>query len=679
MKREVRVLSLLGITACLLSLAACASGQSMLPEALGLAPVAPIKKNSAGWDVSHLKADDGSVEVLKEIMPEYERQKVKAEYRQTSLIELPIESRFNAKFFRIGLVDEYRDAIFVAPKVFAYGSSEKGRLSIKRNGNGTVSLSFPVLLTDGAVSTVQSPTADSTIQLPDTFQLQHIQELRATIASTYGPQTVLAPLPGCPKSISVIVANQQYDATPQDLAYGDYCQLNAPFTVTITTGEEEARGILEDALYNGAVDLRAVYETRVAFVTTQFKVSFNKAKVFRDISARLSVKTGWAEADVRAKVTEVVRDHAMKVKIVGDLNSHLDTVVSQAINLFFEKFNLDPDTRSEECGKALVCLRLNYNYSKESETFEFEWTQSTTTLTGQRYLTWTKLRANQDNVVQIGKTGTNCPYGTCRPFLANQGSESSIESGLTVIPGDLVEFTPEVLRMERRQLDVPVTVRKDNVVCVAEVPIFEEKCYRTCEFVDLKHWVNTLRSGLGQDIDSLGGRFCTRECDTVQTGTRCIRSENRWVETTRYSMGAVEIAEELDPVAYTSQLFEGLELKFTSSAGTAAVSCPLSSFVRHGDGRSMRVRIENRPGCQVFSDNNRDGIMLHLVNRIGFPQQYKAGVYIRDWTGAVRQEPQIRTYQPLVALSGKLGIRGYSFSSSGSGGVKMEFHGQSAR
>lgn len=648
------------LTGTALSLLGCAPekggplASNPLPKA---GPVAdPIVRNSDGWEVAETVSDDGSVSLTRRNMPEEMQEQLAREYPGTDLVQVPVDSKYNATLFRIRNVEEYRNRVFIAPKLFAYGATEHGRIAPERNSDGTISLPFPVVITDGSVGEIQAPGADKRIVLPDVFRVQHERELEARIRGEFGDRVGLAPLPGCPKRIVVKVNDREYDATPADLASGDFCQTNTPFNVSLRVPAEEARFILEQALYAGAVEVRAVFETRVAFAVRQFKLEFEKSKLFRDLEAELGVNHAYVSAEVRAKLTEVIKRHAMKIQIRGNMNSALQMVVDEAFALFFEPFRPDVAKGRKECNGSLVCFRLNYNYSKEESRLSVEWVESTMSLAGQNYLTWTKLKPLQDKIVRIGDEQSRCDNEKCRPGLRNDGEPR--ETGLTAVEGDLFEITPTYIIQEKRELEYPTRVRRNNHVCLRSEPIYEEKCKLTLKFTP---W----------------GPVPWKSCKEVYKGEKCLKSENRWVETITYSKRQPEHPTVHQPVGFTEQLFDGLDLMFVwrSSAGEGSteehrVVCPLNLFEREGDGKSLRVRLENRPGCEVFSKNPAERPMLYLINRIELPVRYKAGRLVTRWDGTVTERPEEQVYSPRVDFAGTVGIKGYAFGSASTHGAR---------
>ncbi len=612
-----------------ISCSACAPA-TRNPE---LTPVDSIQKDPSGWSVRSLKSRDGGTALTQREMPAELQARYRNEYRKTNLVQLPIDARFNTTLFKINDVSEYEGRVFVAPKLFAYGSADQGRLAPRRNGDGTVSLSFPVVLTDGTVDKIMGPNSSAAIDLPGEYRIADYHGLIEKVASVYRAKGGLSPLPGCPKKLVIAMGDHEYDATPKDLAAADYCPLNQPFTVTVTLPEGEARFLLEKGLYAGVVDARATFETRVSFVVSQFEIQFDKASLFRDLATQFSYQGVFADVDVRAKVTEIVRRRAMSVNIQGESGAHFETLVSQSIETFFEKFSENPEKSLKECGDARACFRLNANYSREQESLSIHWSQSTSALTGQNYLTWTKLKPTQDLAVRFGEATLDCRGNQCRPMLSNRGAP--IETGLTLAQGDLVEITPDAAHREIRELNTPSVSRQDKKVCLKRrrVPLSSRR--------------------------------------------PCIETKNMWVETTTYSHASPQMETHLSPVGQLPQLFDGLSLRMVwrddDSGGTGKtreITCPLNSFERHGNGKSLVIRVDNQPNCQIFNAGSKNPPMLSLVSHIDFQVDYTEGKLVRDWLGKVRQSPRAAVYRPRVDLAGTISIKGYSFESEMPSGKK---------
>ncbi len=577
------------------------------------------------WVESQAMSPDKSVMFKKSELNSAGREAMRGQLRQTDLVPIPSDPSYNVTLFKIKNIKDYEHTAFIAPRVYAYGASEKARITPEEHSDGTVTIPFHLAMISGTEPSIESTRGNDNISLPESVMAKNLDKLRVDLLNRPEQFDTISVLPGCPKKIIIVVNGEEFEATNSDLSSGDYCTPNSPFTAAIRISKERAKYLLQDAIYNGQVEARASYETHVAFSVARLHIEFQKQKIFEELEAQFHGVIYWLTADVYAKVTNIVKSQALKVQIQGDYSNQLSGIVEQAVKEFFVPFRADPS--SPEHGKCenIACLSLNYNYSKEKQTFEVNWEQSENTLTGQVYLTWTKLHPLMDSSVAIGGNPK-------RPSLPNT-SGASIETGLTILNGDLLEITPTKLKIERRQLSIPNVTVLDNKVCVQRH--FKPHCRGAeCPDSTTNEWV-------------------------------CDKEENQWTEITNYN-NSVPMFEEIDqPIATQQQIFEGLSLKFTwrdKNNGQAKEKiCPLGLFQRVGDGISLIMKVENNPNCPVFEEAAGANPMLSLVNTISFPQSYLSGRQVRLWNGQITEQPAPATFYPYVEFSGVISIRGYNF------------------
>jgi len=89
----------------------------------------------------------------------------------------------------------------------------------------------------------------------------------------------------------------------------------------------------------------------------------------------------------------------------------------------------------------------------------------------------------------------------------------------------------------------------------------------------------------------------------------------------------------------------------------------MSSFPRQADGKSLNLRIENRPGCEIFQNGSDESPMVSILNRVSFPVQFRSGRDVTNWRGQVLEGHSVGLYIPEVSLNLDLGIRGAGFGS----------------
>ena len=604
-----------GILFCL-SLAACSHGESSPSSSPGT-----VQQNA--WINQQSAAPDGSVSALQSEMTAAELASIRNSYKRVNLEQIPIDSKFNAIVFRITdeTIPDDLDQAFIAPKLFFYGSEEGGRLASFPNADGSTTISFSVAFVDGLTKTVPSPGGDEDIVLPDNFVLQDQAELETLLKTDFKIDRSLAPLAGCPKKITVSAGGNEFDATPTDLKMGDFCQMNVAIPVSFTLNADEAKSFLMDALPNGLVDVRGVYETRVSFPVSNVKLTFDRTRIYQDLEAELGVKAWIVDADVKAAVTRVMQNQLMKVSIQGDTNEMLSALITQITQQFFLPFNADPSVAgSDGCGTAKICFRLAFDQVSQSNTLEFDWVQATDSITGQNYLTSAQVKATP-NQVRIGRD-ESCAADCGR--LKNDSTPR--ELGLTVKSGDEVSIEPDYIVMETSD-SVGQTHRVDHPTCV--------RSHQQC-------------------LQGIVGLLEGPNCQTI-----CDENVDEWEDITVYDGNLTSVIVN-QPVGVIAELYQGLSLSFESrdeeTGEMKTVECPLGVFPQTGDGRSIQVKLQNGPTCSPFDQNGMNTPLLSLVNHISIPGTILTGRLVKNWQGTVEESPSQTSFNPWIEFAGSVSV-----------------------
>lgn len=606
------------------------------PAPVSTAPA--VQSDTSGWIKKAYESPDRAFSISNEEMTDSEKDVQRKSYSQTDLVPVPVDTKYNVELFKIRNVPEYENIVFVKPRVYAYGGAQHGHVAPHKNNDGTISLSLPFALITGMQDSIPAADDSGPITIPEFLLVHKRDELLAYLNGRYGVPQIIASLPGCAKKITLRVNDQGYDVTPKGMADSNYCQVDKAMQAPLRVSEEDAKYIFQEALYAGSVHLDASFETLISFTTSRVSIHFSKAKLFQDLDAELKVEVPpYVDADVHTKLTKIVQSQAMQASIQGDLSGAVGQIVNQAVALFFEPYRPDPTHPLPKCGSAVVCLRVNYSHQDESGEFEAQWEQSTTALNGQILTSEAVMQPVQDETVQIGG-------GINRPALANDGT--SIETGLTVVPGAQVEIKPSSIVYEQRVLDLPSVSTAHNNVCVAIAPTFGQQCHAHC-------------TGMRGE----GGGNCEDVCETVQTGTQCAKYEDHWVTATTFAKQEPLMSQMDQPAGTIQTLYEGLALEFTwgsqKNGDFKEVTCPLNIFQRVGKGESLTVTLENKPGCGVFSEDSKNNPMVSLVNNIQTPKRYKAGREVVRWDGKVLESPTESEYVPFVSFTGTVSVKGF--------------------
>lgn len=631
---------LIAMTSALV-LSSCGSKDSQVPAVAAPAVSTPaietrigtnIEKDSVNgdWQIKEMMTRDGDVYFKWETLPadkaeEYARK----EYRSTQMKQVPVDPSYNAQLFRIEGEDSNK-AVYIAPKIYAYSGNEANKMEpLIDDERGTMTLFFPIVFIDGLKDTIESPNQENgMIKLPANWLVQNKDSLLKFLNkqfARYGEQN-LASLPGCPKRIIMTVAGEEYDIAKSILQQADYCQYNKPIYTSITLPKSKALWLLQEGLYTGAAKISAIFETRVPYTVSKLRIEMNKQKLYEEIAARIEVNHPYAEVELTTEIQKIVRKQAMKISIQGNLNEQLSSIVNQAIAHFFEKMPADPARANLKCGSALTCFKLSYKKQDFEDNFSVEWLQTSDVLSGQNILTWTGLNSLFDDSVQIVDVQNN---GTKRT------------TGLTLYDGALLELKVNSLVVEQVK-QTQKSVRTNNNVQIGTTPV------RDCREMGNAIAINPrLLSAMGEGG---GGGNAGREgiggghrdhCGTTKKPV----FENQWYDTVTLGY---ETSNEtvLNPNGKADEVLNnvGFEFQWNENGKTVTRRCPANLFGRYGDGKSILIKIENVPGCEVFSKNSSNRPILALYNdSTKKAEGIKVGYKYVNWLGQITRE----SYSPL--------------------------------
>lgn len=618
MKTTKKLISLLGLTLVLSNLNSC--GKDAEDKLL---TTSSSTQNQSAGEVVAITAD-GTGRIVKYSLPETDIIRNRDQYRATDLSEIPMNPIYNAKFFKIKNEAEFEKRLFVGPKVYVYGGGENGRITIKDNENGTVNLGFNVAVISGLKDRIISPNGTSEINVPQNSLVQHQAQLFDEVRRSFGQETVLAALPGCPKRIVMNVVGEEYDANVLTQLGADYCEIDRPFNVVIKNiSKNKARDIMERFIYDNQVMVEVLFETRARYQVANLKIHFDKRKIFSDLKASIGFKKGWFKGELDVHVRKVIESQSLNISLHGADSSVTQLLINQAIEKFFAPFRADPNTPDHEKCDSGLCLQLSSTKFEEASDLDVMFAQSENTLTGQHYRTSATLRPTENRVEISG--ADNEGRGIPR--------QRSVELLQTAQDGDIIEILPTSLYREYREF-ANSTQRHDNNVCVRTV----ERCEP--------------RSRFGEPGN------CRRECAETQ---------NQWTQFNDYGLQGSIFRELTDIAGDNPGIINGLAIKadFTEAGVNKSVTCPINLFERVANGNAIQLRFQNVEGCNIFS-KDRNFPSIHLVNNINYPITYRSGRTVQRWNGANEDHTQMQIYNPEIFFKGIVTVKSLGFSGLGS-------------
>ena len=150
---------------------------------------------------------------------------------------------------------------------------------------------------------------------------------------------------------------------------------------------------------------------------------------------------------------------------------------------------------------------------------------------------------------------------------------------------------------------------------------------------------------------------------------KCLKHEDHWVETTDYREPTRKWAHftELKRARRKGQRIqegmvkEGLSLRFSwedDGGEQKTVDCKLSQLWAVEGESSLTYRLSQDQSCAAFRDDPDVERSVLLASNITGPQfRYESGRQVRQWDGAVRKKPIMKTVMPQTIFAGTLRIR----------------------
>jgi len=626
LKTTKKLISLLGLTLCLSSLNSC--GKDVQEKELQNEQQVSSTQNQSAGEVLAVTAD-GTGKIVRYSLPETDIIRNRDQYRATDLIEIPMNPIYNAKFFKIKNEAEFANRLFVGPKVYVYGGGENGRITIKDNENGTVNLGFNIAVISGLKNRIISPNGTSEINVPDNSLVQHQAQLFDEVRRSFGSDTVLAALPGCPKRIVMNVVGEEYDANVLTQLGADYCEIDRPFNVVIKSiSKTKAKDIMERFIYDNQVMVEVLFETRARYQVANLKIHFDKKKIFSDLKASIGFKKGWFKGELDVHIRKVIESQSLNISMHGADSSVTQLIINQAIDKFFAPFRADPNTPDHDKCDSGLCLQLSSTKFEEASDLDVTFAQSENTLTGQHYRTSATLRPTENRVEISG--ADNEGRGIPR--------ERSVELLQTAQDGDIIEILPTSLYREYREFSNS-SQRHDNNVCV--------RTERRCED----------RKAFDPDRPRIDRPICR---------TVCAETQNQWTQYNDYGLQGSLFRELTDIAGEVPEIINGLAIKadFTEAGINRSVTCPINLFERVANGNAIQLRFQNVEGCDIFS-KKRNLPSIHLVNNINYPITYRSGRTIQRWNGANEDHTQMQVYNPEIFFKGIVTVKSLGFSGLG--------------
>ena len=549
---------------------------------------------------------------------------------RTNLVELPIDSKYNAHvFYNNDQTEESnKNAAFIAPNLFAYGTQQGGQVVVRKNQNGNITISFNITFVDGMLKKFKDSKAINDIDVPNSFQVHDQEGLKSVLLRTHGiNENKIGALSGCPKQITINYAGREYDVTPSRFLNGNVCEFT-PFTVSVTLNSKDARDFLYQQLPNGMIDVGAVYETKSAKPLVKADVKFDRQKIFDELKA--SLKTNWfVDVDAKTAITSVAQNQMMNVRIQGDPKENLKSLIEKITNEFFIPLIPNPKNPEEIKCEKIVCLQFNQSKISQNDQMDFSYEYESNQMFGYSYITSTKLKSSFQASVTLGKDAA-CVEDCGRVVT----DANYFPTGLSLSKGTWVNIKPEVLIRTKLKSD-KVEEHVDHPKCAITYLHAAGLTVNQCNSL----W-HIPSGGTGATI-----------CNSCAAG-----AGNDWIETTYYN-NVVSSEVNGNP---GMQTLEDLQLVFKgideSSTSVKTIACPLYLFKMINNGDSLSVLVDDSNGCAPFKTINSRASLSVVNAKLFGPVNYLDGKYVRNWSGAVSEMPVERVFFKSEELQLTIGV-----------------------
>lgn len=549
------------LASALLMCAACSQNNSGAPNH---EPTA----NETSLTTTHALSISGKPlgEIVRQPRSATDIQQDRQQYQLASITDIPLDPKFNAQLFRIAGPDSL-NKVYLAPKTYVYGSAE-GVATITENADGTITVPFNIALATGLNPTLAPAQGGSgaPMALPDALKIKNKEELYQYVDKTQGQNAVLTPIIGCPKKITITAAGKEFDATPKLFKEGDICEIEKPFTVSITVNKSDLINIYE-AIDQGYADVFVRFQTRVPVTTAAVHAEFDRDRLFEQITAKLQAQYSYyAQADIELAIQKVLAEAKANVYIVGNQTEQMKNLIDNIMREFFQTWAADPKVSGHAQCKSTVCLSVKYVKNQEHRSFRASWTETSPFLVDMNFVSIAKLRSASEIRYEVG--GTQVPF-------SNYGSTTTSTLALSPNYGDIIVFKPTDYKYDDRRSNEREVKRNEYDECTNRV-------YYP------------------------GGSYCGNSEHRVEI----------W-----HSIGHAPLTNMVALSNIMSQapgLLSGIDFQFRFTNGQT-VTCPLLSMMGSGIDGGRVLRIINNEGCKLFAEGRTKISALTLVNRIQHP------------------------------------------------------------
>ena len=547
---------LIGMAACLSIMnMACSKKQQTVPQTPPTAPAPPptiqLKSASSLLDLSLTRLDSGK------------------ENPEVSNVEQPIieavsnTSELNAQVYlkKNSLNKNY----FLLPRPYSYTTSQVGNITVKKNEDGSMTIPLHISMIDGLSETISAVDGLQTIKVPSSFLVNKtkLQELTDTEKITR-----INTLTACPSKFIVTMDGEDFQAVTNYKGKSQLCETNRPMTIYLTLPSQKAARMINLALHESSVLLQASYSFGATIPDSLIDVKVNIEILEKLLIPRLKASNNLTTKTIFHKeANDLIRAELESIKeLTADEKTELsELLLIQFLESATEEKQIPASLDVQKiCPVKTNCLFIRSNLAKDSQQLSLKYSHRKLVGETMSLSSYTKLQ----------------PINT--PIQLLQGSHAistretnGREVGITVRPGDVLEFSPEAIQ------------------------------YYIQDITNYKSWTGEM----------------WEECLSLGWDRRC--NDKRIHYQRFYQFNAPYMTRLTDPVGKVSGFYDFIFVKLAGHSNQRVRQCAFSDLRTTAVGNKFYVQMENTEKCTLF-DSANDNRMLWVVQQLKYPQPFRS-------------------------------------------------------
>ncbi len=534
---------------------ACSKKQQVAQQTPPAAPAPPptiqLKSASNLFEMSLTRLDKGQEN------PEA------ANVEQPSIEAIGNTSELNAQIYL--KKNSINKNYFLLPRPYSYTTSQVGNITVKKNEDGSMTIPLHISMIDGLNETISSVDGLQTIKLPSSFLVNKtkLQELTDNEKiSRINTLTI------CPSKFIATMDGEDFQAVTNYKGKSQLCETNRPMTIYLTLPRQKAARLINLALHESSVLLQAAYSFGASIPDSHIDVKINTDVLEKTLLSRLKLTNSLSTKDLFQKESDaLIRSELDSMKeLTPDEKSELAELL---LNHFYESITdnqLIPNSPEvqKSCPVKNNCVFVKTNLTKETKQLQLKYSH----------------RKIVGDTMSLSSFAKLQPINTPIQLLQGAHAISTKETngreiGITVRPGDVLEFSPEAIH------------------------------FFTQDITNFKTWTGEM----------------WKECLSLGWDRKC--NDERIHYQKFYQFHAPYMTRLIDPVGKVSGFYDNTFVKLAGNSNQKIRQCSFSDLRTTAVGNKFYVQMENTEKCTLF-DSANDNRMLWAAHQLKYPQPFRS-------------------------------------------------------